>query len=108
MGDWDPDKKFTQPECQGGWLVCPPVLRFQQVGVGCLTFQNRLSLTIQIHPNLTTDPNVPRTWLQDWIKEIEMDVVSILKAVPEVRAGNWPRVTEAPRNQVLVNCRTKR
>ncbi len=64
MGDWDPNKEITQPGCLGGWLVCPPVLRFQQVGVGCLTFQNRLSLTIQTHPELTTDPKVPKTWLR--------------------------------------------
>ena len=79
MGDWDPGKEFTQPECQGGWLVCPPVLRFQQVGVGCMTFQNRLSLTIQLHPELTTDAKVPQLWMQNWLKEIEMDVASILK-----------------------------
>ena len=79
MGDWDPGKEFTQPECQGGWLVCPPVLRFQQVGVGCMTFQNRLSLTIQVHPELTTEPKVPQMWMQNWLREIEMDVASILK-----------------------------
>ena len=79
MGDWDPGKEFTQPECQGGWLVCPPVLRFQQLGVGCMTFQNRLSLTIQVHPNLTTEPKVPQMWMQNWLKEIELDVASILK-----------------------------
>jgi len=79
MGDWDPGKEFTQPGCQGGWLVCPPVLRFQQVGVGCMTFQNRLSLTIQVHPELTTEPKVPQTWMQNWLREIEMDVASILK-----------------------------
>ncbi len=79
MGDWDPGKEFTQPDCQGGWFVCPPVLRFQQVGVGCMTFQNRLSLTIQTHPDLTTDAKVPQLWMQNWVKEIEMDVASILK-----------------------------
>jgi len=82
MGDWDPNKEITQSECQGGWLVCPPVLRFQQVGVGCLTFQNRLSLTIQTHPELTTDPKVPQAWMQNWVKEIDMDVASILKPLP--------------------------
>ena len=87
MGDWDPNKEISQPECLGGWLVCPPVLRFQQVGIGCLTFQNRLSLTIQTHPELTTDPKVPRTWVQDWVKEIEMDVTSILK--PQTGEPSW-------------------
>lgn len=91
LGDWDSDKKITQPDCLGGWLVCPPVLRVQQVGIGCLTFQNRLSLTIQTHPNLTTDPSVPQTWLQDWIKEIQLDVSSFLKTIPDTQIGGWSR-----------------
>ncbi len=86
MGDWDPEKKFTQSAVQGGWLVAPPVLRFQQLGVGCLTFQNKLSLTVQAHPDLTTDPNVCKSWIHDWIKEIDMDVASILKVIPEERS----------------------
>ena len=79
MGVWDPDKEITQPGCQGGWFVCPPVLRCQLVGVGVMTFQNRLSLTIQVHPEVTTDPKVPQMWIRDWVKEIEIDVASILK-----------------------------
>jgi len=79
MGVWDPDKEITQPDCLGGWFVCPPVLRCQLVGVGVITFQNRLSLTIQIHPDLTTEAKVPQMWIRDWVKEIEIDVASILK-----------------------------
>ena len=79
MGVWDPDKEITQPECLGGWFVCPPVLHCQLVGVGVITFQNRLSLTIQIHPDVTTEPRVPQMWIRDWVKEIEIDVASILK-----------------------------
>jgi NRPS condensation-like uncharacterized protein len=79
MGVWDPDKEITRPECLGGWFVCPPVLRCQLVGVGVITFQNRLSLTIQIHPDVTTDAKVPQIWIRDWVREIEMDVASILK-----------------------------
>jgi NRPS condensation-like uncharacterized protein len=76
LGDWDPDKTITQADCQGEWLFCPPVLRIVSVGAGCVTFQNRLSLTIQAHPSLTTDPAVPRTWVQNWVREIEMDLAS--------------------------------
>jgi NRPS condensation-like uncharacterized protein len=78
LGDWDPDKKITQPECEGGWLFTPPVLRCQMVGAGCVTFQNRLSLTVHTHPELTTDPTVPQGWVQNWVKEIEMDLSSVL------------------------------
>ena len=77
LGDWDPDRTITQPDCLGGWLFCPPVLRIMSVGAGCATFQNRLSLTIQAHPSLTTDPAVPKVWVQNWVKEIEMDLAGV-------------------------------
>ena len=79
LGDWDPEKKIREPECQGVWLFAPPVLRFQQVGAGCVTFQNRLSLTLQVHPDLATSPSVPQAWISGWVKEIEMDLVSLLE-----------------------------
>ena len=78
LGDWDAEKKITQAECAGGWVFTPPVLRCQLVGAGCVTFQNRLSLTIQVHPELTTDCAVPQSWVQGWVKEIEMDLSSVL------------------------------
>ncbi|HEY1660930.1 MAG TPA: hypothetical protein VGI03_00790 [Verrucomicrobiae bacterium] len=74
LGAWDPEKKITSPDCIGSWLVAPPVLRFQLVGAGCITFQNRLSLLIQAHPELTTDAAVCRTWIQDWVKAIETEL----------------------------------
>jgi hypothetical protein len=86
LGDWDPDKTITQTECNGDWLFAPPVLRCQLVGAGCVTFQNRLSLTIQTHPDLTTSPTVPQAWIQNWVKEIDIDVASVLaESVP----GTW-------------------
>jgi hypothetical protein len=78
LGDWDPEKKLGQGDSEGSWLFCPPVLRCQQVGAGCVTFQNRLSLMIQTHPELTTDSSVPRAWVLNWVKEIEMDLSSLL------------------------------
>jgi hypothetical protein len=89
LGDWDSDKRITQPNCEGAWLFAPPVLRCQLLGAGCVTFQNRLSLTIQAHPELTVNPEVPRTWVQTWVKEIETDLASVLAepvAVPWVAA----------------------
>jgi hypothetical protein len=74
LGDWDPYKEITQKECLGGWLFSPPVLRCQVLGAGCVTFQNRLSLVIQVHPNLATKSEVPKAWMQNWVKEIELDL----------------------------------
>ncbi len=78
LGDWDPEKKITSPDCNGSWLFAPPVLRCQHLGTGCMTFQNKLSLVIQVHPQLTTDSAAPLAWMQNWVKEVEMDVASIL------------------------------
>ncbi len=74
LGEWDAKKEITRPDCLGDWLFSPPVLRFQCVGAGCVTFQNRLSLLIQTHPEFTTDPAVPRTWIQNWVAEIKRDL----------------------------------
>jgi hypothetical protein len=75
LGEWDPEKKIKQPSCLGDWLFCPPVLRFQRVGAGCMTFQNRLSLLIQAHPELTTSPAVPKSWVQNWVAEINQALI---------------------------------
>jgi hypothetical protein len=78
LGDWDAEKKITAPDCLGGWVFTPPVLRCQLLGAGCVTFQNRLSITIQVHPELTTSSAVPEAWVKNWVKEIEMDLSSVL------------------------------
>lgn len=80
LGDWDSEATITQQGCLGNWLFCPPVLRCQQIGAGCVTFQNRLSLTVQAHPELAVDGAIPRAWIQNWVKEIEKDLSSILGA----------------------------
>lgn len=78
LGDWDAEKKINQLSCQGAWLFCPPVLRCQLLGAGCVTFQNQLSITLHIHPELTTDPAVATGWVQNWVKEIDLDLSSLL------------------------------
>jgi hypothetical protein len=80
LGDWDPEKKITAPGCQGAWLFSPPVLRFQRIGAGCVTFQNRLSLLIQTHPELTTDPAIPTMWVQGWVREIQQGLSALSSA----------------------------
>ncbi len=89
LGDWDAERNITQPDCEGDWLFAPPVLRCQLIGAGCLTFQNRLTVTIQAHPDLTTSCSVPKAWVQNWIKEIEIDLASAL-AEPVTAAASRP------------------
>jgi hypothetical protein len=96
LGDWDPDKKITQRHCQGAWLFSPPVLRALAVGAGCVTFQNRLSLTIQAHPSLTTEPSVTDAWVKNWVKEIKIELVSLSEPVAPAarvpaRTSKWRR-----------------
>jgi hypothetical protein len=88
LGDWDPEKKITQSECEGSWLFAPPVLRCQLIGAGCVTFQNRLSLTIQAHPDLTNSSSAPQAWIRNWVKEIELDLASILPE-PVAASPHW-------------------
>ncbi|MFN7139873.1 MAG: hypothetical protein ACK4UN_11100 [Limisphaerales bacterium] len=78
LGDWDPEKKWDLPECEGDWLFCPPVLRCQHLGAGCVTFQNRLTIMIQAHQQLTTSCSDPKAWVDGWVKEIQMDLKSLL------------------------------
>ena len=78
LGVWDEEKEIQQPDCLGGWLFAPPVLRCQMLGAGCVTFQRRLALLIQAHPELTTSSAAPRAWMQSWVREIEIDLDSVL------------------------------
>lgn len=98
LGNWDPQKRIVQPDCLGGWLFAPPVLRSQMVGVGAVTFQNRLGLVIQVHPELTLSPAVPQAWLRDWIREIEIDIEAVLAAPMMFHASplRSPSIREFP------------
>ena len=78
LGDWDRDQEITHPDLEGTWLFAPPVLRCQHLGAGCVTFQNRLALTIQAHPELTTNPADAEIWMRNWVREVEIDIASLL------------------------------
>lgn len=79
LGDWDPECQITQPDCQGPWVFTPLSFRCLHIAAGCVTFQNRLSLAIQVHPCVTSEPAVPQTWIHNWIKEIDIDLASWLE-----------------------------
>jgi hypothetical protein len=64
LGVWDAEKTI---ETTDSWFFCPPVCKGQLLGAGCVTFQNRLSLTIQAHPNLSDQPEIAKTWMARWV-----------------------------------------
>jgi hypothetical protein len=67
LGVWDSGKAI---ETNDSWLFCPPVVGGQLLGAGCVTFQNRLSLTIQTHTHVATAPEIAETWVKRWVNSI--------------------------------------
>lgn len=67
LGVWDSEKSI---ESDSSWFFCPPVCKGQLLGAGCVTFQNRLSLTIQAHSSLSDRPNIARTWIKRWMDQM--------------------------------------
>jgi hypothetical protein len=67
LGVWDSARRLDP---QDFWLFCPPVAQGQLLGAGCLTYQNRLSLTLQGHPGLSDRPQLAQEWMARWLKGI--------------------------------------
>ncbi|YCM45360.1 hypothetical protein V2O64_04905 [Verrucomicrobiaceae bacterium 227] len=66
LGVWDPEKSIGTRD---SWLFCPPVVKGQLLGAGALTFQGKLALAIQGHPNPAT-PGISKTWMKRWLAGI--------------------------------------
>ena len=79
LGVWDSDGEMDSEDCKGPWLFSPPVLEFQRIGAGCVTFQNRMSLMIQVHPLLSGDKALPEKWMKDWVCDLQIDIASPTK-----------------------------
>jgi hypothetical protein len=64
LGVWDSEKKI---DTHDSWLFCPPVVKGQLLGAGCVTFQNRLGLAVQGHPNLSGAGGLTSIWIKRWV-----------------------------------------
>lgn len=64
LGVWDSEQKI---DTRDSWLFCPPVVSGQLLGAGCVTFQNRLGLTAQGHPNLSATRGLTSLWMKRWV-----------------------------------------
>lgn len=73
LGQWDPEGSWTGNRLAGDWFFCPPVLRCQPIGAGCVTFQNRLTLTVQVHPEAAINTELTEGWMKAWTKRILLD-----------------------------------
>jgi hypothetical protein len=49
------------------WLAFNTVQEKRPVGAACLTWNNRLAITLQVHPVLSRDPAMARDWLDRWL-----------------------------------------
>lgn len=68
LGVWDAEKTLATRDA---WLFCPPVVKGQRLGAGCVTFQNRLGLAIQGHSSLSATPGIAARWMGEWKRLIE-------------------------------------
>jgi len=82
LGEWDADRRLIGPDLEGDWLFCPPALRTQMIAAGCLTFQGRLTLTLQTHPALTTSPARVQTLVGRWVSAIEASLAATTAELP--------------------------
>lgn len=70
IGVWDDEGSLTGTDIDGDWLFAPPPMLFFKIASGCVTWRGRLSLCMQLHPELSTDPAVTREWVSAWKDEI--------------------------------------
>ena len=67
LGVWDSEKNMANED---SWLFCPPVVKGQLLGAGCVTFQNRLGLAIQPHPSMPSSRDIATDWMKRWVDGI--------------------------------------
>jgi len=68
LGVWNPVAEGAHPYA---WFFCPPPVPSQPFGVGCVTYQGRLSLTLQAHSSIAADASVAARWLREIVEEIQ-------------------------------------
>ncbi len=66
LGVWDADKIL---ETDDAWLFCPPVVKGQLLAAGCVTFRNRLSITVDLHPGQSS-PELTGKLIRRWVNGI--------------------------------------
>jgi hypothetical protein len=57
-------------EGYGQWFVCPPVTLTCPVGTGAIICNGKLSLTLEAHPSISSDPAWARGLMDRWVAEL--------------------------------------
>lgn len=52
------------------WLVAPPVHRRLPFGAGCLTWNGRLSLVVQLEPRIPPEIEPAQVWIDEWRRRL--------------------------------------
>ncbi len=86
LGEWDADGLYQAPGVVGAWLFSPPALSTQLFAAGCVTFQGRLSITLQAHSDLTTSAETARGWVKSWASFVEQALAECAKLPPRPKA----------------------
>lgn len=71
LGNWSPPGSQRSSD---GWLFCPPLGGGQRLAAGCVTFQGRLGLVIQAHPDPVSGEKFAQGWLARWLDLISAQV----------------------------------
>ncbi|HEX5791258.1 MAG TPA: hypothetical protein VFY13_08885 [Luteolibacter sp.] len=79
LGVWDAEKRIANRDA---WWFCPPIVCGQRLSAGCVTFQNRLSLTLQTHGDPTADSSLSRTCMRRWVDRISL-IQSLASELPD-------------------------
>lgn len=64
LGVWDAQERMANRDA---WLFCPPIVCGQRLSAGCVTYQNRLSLTLQTHGDPAADSSLSRRCVRRWV-----------------------------------------
>ncbi|MBN2811823.1 MAG: hypothetical protein JXP39_08015 [Spirochaetales bacterium] len=71
LGEWNSGGELSVSETDGDWLFAPPAVSFFKAAAGCITWNGKLSLCMNLHPEISTDPLFARSWIDRWVESIE-------------------------------------
>ncbi len=88
MGAWPPEGSRAGAADNGQpWLVSALVSTSHPIGVGLLTWNGQLTITLQMHPTLTRDFQETKKFFDSWIKELGIQDEGKMRTSDNSEAG---------------------